>query len=95
VSSTERPTSSCSLILGALSTEDAAARQGLVVVDRMFTHEALALAMPRGDDEFRVAVDRALSQLYTSEGFPQLYTKWCGAVDASTELFFQFVALEE
>jgi polar amino acid transport system substrate-binding protein len=84
-----------SLVLGALSTEDAAARKDLVVVERTFTHNALALAMPRGDDEFRVAVDRALSQLYTSDAFPQLYTKWCGAVDTSTEMFFQFVALAE
>jgi polar amino acid transport system substrate-binding protein len=84
-----------SLILGALGTEEAATRQNLVVVERMFTQEALALAMPRGDDEFRVAVDRALSQLYASEGFKALYTKWCGAVDPPTEMFFQIVELAE
>jgi polar amino acid transport system substrate-binding protein len=84
-----------SLVLGALGTEEPSTRQNLMVVERMFTHEALALAMPRGDDEFRVAVDRALSEIYKSDGFAQLYTKWCGAKDTSAEMFFQLVSLDE
>jgi len=38
----------------------------LVVLDRMFTTAPLALAFRRGDDDFRLLVDRTLSRLYSS-----------------------------
>ena len=56
-----RPRRSCS------ARSIAAARDELVVLDRLFTHEPSALALARGDDDFRLAVDRALSQLYASK----------------------------
>jgi polar amino acid transport system substrate-binding protein len=81
-----------SLVLGVLGTEDTEARKTLVVVDRLFTHEPLGLAMPRGDDDFRLLVDRALSELFVSEEFPRLYTKWCGQFDAPTRTLFLYAA---
>jgi ABC-type amino acid transport substrate-binding protein len=84
-----------SIVLGVLGTQDSAARQNLVIVDRLFTHEAIALALPRDDDEFRLLVDRALSQLYASAEFAKLYTQWCGEFDAPTRTLFQFAALAE
>jgi polar amino acid transport system substrate-binding protein len=84
-----------SIILGALGSEEAASRENLVILDRMFTHETLALPIPRGDEEFRVIVDRSLSQLYASEEFATLYTKWLGPLDTNTRTFVEFVALAE
>ena len=36
------------LVIGAMSEE---AQERLVILDRMFTHDALALALPRGDED--------------------------------------------
>src|SRR5205823_3757479 len=36
----------------------------LLVIERNFTREPLALAMRRGDDQFRLIVDRSLSRLF-------------------------------
>ena len=47
----------------------------LVVLDRRFTVEPIALAMRRGDEDFRLLVDRALSQLLASDAFRTLYAK--------------------
>jgi ABC-type amino acid transport substrate-binding protein len=43
-----------------------AAPDSLRVGARFFSHEPYALALPRGDSEFRLAVDRALSRIYRS-----------------------------
>ena len=52
----------------------------LVVLDRQFTYAPIALAMERGDPDFRLAVDRALSQLYGSKDFSSLYATWFGSL---------------
>jgi len=75
-----------SLVLGALDAEE---RANLVVFDRLFTQESGALALARDDDDFRLLVDRALSQLYAANDFSALYTQWLGPFDASTRAFFQ------
>jgi ABC-type amino acid transport substrate-binding protein len=67
----------------------------LAVLDRMFTYEPLALALPRGDEDFRLAVDRALSRLYRSGEIRTLYAKWCGEPDANAVGFFQWNALPD
>ena len=41
----------------------------LTILDRQFTYEPIALAFARGDEDFRVVVDRALSRLFGSEEF--------------------------
>jgi len=38
----------------------------IAVADNYLTVEPYALALPRGDEEFRLAVDRALSHIYRS-----------------------------
>jgi polar amino acid transport system substrate-binding protein len=72
-------------VLGAM---DDSMRQNLVVLDRLFTHEPVALALARDNDEFRLAVDGALRTVYASPDFPALYTKWFGAFDERTRLYF-------
>lgn len=75
---------------------DAAKSRGeLVVLDRRFTDEQLALALRRGDEDFRLAVDRALSKLYGSPEFRKEYTKWFGEPDERAAAFFRAVALPE
>ena len=72
---------------------DPNARQDYVVLDRMLTHEAVGLPLARGDDDFRLVVDSALSRLFASTGFKDVYSKWVGSYDESTRTFFQWVAL--
>ena len=67
----------------------------LLVVDRIFTREPLALALRRGDDAFRLVVDRSLSRLFRSKDFAALYTSHFGTPDAGTLEFFQSVALPD
>jgi len=67
----------------------------LVVLDRMFTAEPMALAFARGDDDFRAFVDRTLSQLYAAGEFTDLYTMWFGAPDAATLAYFKWNTVPE
>jgi polar amino acid transport system substrate-binding protein len=78
-----------------LSAMDESTRGKVVVLDRLFTHESAALALAKGDDDFRALVDAALSEIYASNGFQELYTKWFGAFDDSTRTFFEWSALPQ
>jgi polar amino acid transport system substrate-binding protein len=70
------------------------ARTGNVaVLERQFTYERLALAIPRGDESFRLLVDRALSQLYLSGEIALLYAGSFGEPDANALAFFQWNTL--
>src|SRR5258705_4030611 len=76
---------------------EAAKRQGrgLVVLDRLFTYEPLALALARGDEDFRLLVDRALSTAYRSGEIGSLYATSFGEPDESALTFFRPNALPE
>jgi ABC-type amino acid transport substrate-binding protein len=67
-----------------------AARSGspeqLRLSDRYFTHEPYALALPRGDSDFRLAVDRALSRIYRSGAIGQIFTSAFGTGADPSEL---------
>jgi len=65
----------------------------LTVLDRHFTVEPLALVLRRGDEDFRLLVDRTLSQLYNSADFNTLYTKWFGEPDEAALEFYRWNAL--
>jgi ABC-type amino acid transport substrate-binding protein len=67
----------------------------LIVLDRRFTIEPLALVLQRGDEEFRLVVDRALSRQFAAEDFGDLYTKWFGKPDEEALLIFQLSTLPE
>jgi polar amino acid transport system substrate-binding protein len=79
-----------SVVLGAL---DPAQRKDFLILDRMLTHEAVSLALARGDEDFGLVVDRALSQMYESPRFGDLYRQWFGDFDDSARTFFQWVSL--
>ena len=72
-----------------------AAAGQLMVIERTFTREPLALALRRGDDAFRLVVDRSLSRLFRSPEMGPLYTRYFGAPDMGTLEFFQSVALPD
>jgi len=67
----------------------------LTVIDRAFTREPLALAMRRGDDAFRLLVDRSLSLLFRSKDLVPLFTTYFGPPDSRALEFFQAVALPD
>jgi CheY-like chemotaxis protein len=56
----------------------------LVVLDRRFTLAPVAIALRRGDEDARLAVDRALSRLYAAPEFRAAYAKWFGEPDEQT-----------
>jgi ABC-type amino acid transport substrate-binding protein len=75
--------------------EAAKSRGELVVIDRRFTDEQIALALKRGDEDFRLVVDRVLSRLYGSPEFRAEYAKWFGQPDERAAAFFRSVAQPE
>lgn len=82
-----------SILLDAAMRGPSAGR--LIVLQRRFTYAPLALALERGDADFRLAVDRALSQYIGSEGFRSLYVKWFGEPDENADTFFKLSTLPE
>jgi len=47
--------------------------ENLVLSDRFFSYEPYALAMPYGDNEFRLLVDTTLARLYRTQAIVKLY----------------------
>jgi polar amino acid transport system substrate-binding protein len=65
------------------------------VLDRYFTYEAVALGVPRGDEDFRLAVDRALSALFRSDGVAALYQPYFGKPSEPMLRFLQANSLSD
>ena len=72
---------------------DAVNRSGepahLQVLDRFFTRETLAFALPRDDEDLRLAVDSALSKLYWSDEFRSVFSRSFGPISDNTLLIFR------
>jgi ABC-type amino acid transport substrate-binding protein len=62
------------------------ARGNLRLSDQHFTVEPYALALPRGDHDFRLAVDRTLSRVYRSGAIETLFTSTFGKAAQPTGL---------
>lgn len=75
----------------ALAAMDDKASQNLKVLNRQITQEPLCLALPRGDEDFRLFVDSVLSDTYNSADFPALYGKYFGSLDDDSRNFFAWV----
>lgn len=67
----------------------------LLVIDRLFTYSPLALTFRRGDDDFRLLVDRTLSHMYGSGEIGGLYAKWFGEPDGNAMTFFRWNTLPD
>ncbi|MDH3314613.1 MAG: amino acid ABC transporter substrate-binding protein [Gammaproteobacteria bacterium] len=48
------------------------------LLDEDFSVEQYALALPRGDHEFRLAVNRVLARLYRTGAIQPIYNQWLG-----------------
>ena len=75
----------------AMAAMDDKARQELRILDRHITNEPLALAMPRGDEDLRLAVDSVLSSTYYAADYASLYGKYIGSLDDASRTFFNWV----
>jgi polar amino acid transport system substrate-binding protein len=80
-------------LLDAAQRSGAAAR--LIVLPRLYQHQPVALAMQRGDEDFRLAVDRALTAIFASPDFGALYAASFGEPEAETVAFYRVTALPE
>lgn len=65
-------------ILAYLASK-AATGSELRIANDYLSLEPYALAMPRGDDDFRLAVDRSLSHIYKSGGIVAVFAKTFGS----------------
>jgi polar amino acid transport system substrate-binding protein len=78
---------------------DAASRSegsgNLIVLNRHFTNEPLALVLARGDEDFRLTADRALSAFYRAQDFRAFFTGWFGPPDDDIVTFFHQTTLPE
>ena len=86
------------IIVGASCTaavRRSAAPGDLIVLDRLFTYEPVALVLPRGADDLRLIVDRTLSRLYRSGEIAAIYRSYFGEPDGNALFFFSVVALPE
>ena len=54
-------------------------RDRFVLSKQLFSFEPFALAIPRGDPDFQLVADRALSRLYRSGEIVDVYRKWFGS----------------
>jgi len=54
------------------------ARGSLKLLDEDFSIEPYAFAIPRGDADFRLAVNRVLARLYRSGEIVKVYDRWLG-----------------
>ena len=70
------------MLAGMIKGHPAAAR--ILLAATFLTIEPFALAMRRGDGDFRLAVDRALSQVYRSGEIATIFTRTFGAQEKPT-----------
>ena len=63
----------------------------LRVSNRYFSHEPYALGIARGDDDFRLVVDTALSRLYRSGAIVQIFVAAFGQAEPSDILKSMFL----
>lgn len=80
------------ILLGLLRGREGDA---LVLAEKSFTQEPYALAIPRGDEDFRLALDRALSRLYRSGEMLAIVRRHFGPPPPEVTLFYQWAALPE
>jgi putrescine:ornithine antiporter len=81
------------ILLDAVKSNKSA--KDLLVLDRQFTYERLALPIQRGDGDFRLLVDRTLSKEFASAGYRGTYAKWFGEPNEKSEIFFRWNSLPE
>jgi glutamate/aspartate transport system substrate-binding protein len=77
-----------SVLLGQVAAAQEPARYALL--GALYSIEPYALVLPRGDPDFRLAVNRALSDIYHKSTLHQLYGRWFGS-DAVPSLTLRMI----
>jgi putrescine:ornithine antiporter len=67
----------------------------LIVLERQYTYEPMALVFTRDDADLRLLVDRTLSRLYRTGEIAGIYATYFGDPDATALSFFRFMTLPE
>ncbi len=81
------------ILLGVL--RGAAQQERFAVSGGTFTYEPYGLAIPRGDEDFRLVIDQALSFLYRTGAILDVYERYFGEPDRDVGRFYQTVKLPE
>lgn len=71
------------LIGGAVRAKDPKA---LALLNDRLSYEPYGLVLPRGDYNFRLAINTALSQIYSSEQIDDVFSRWFSAFGKPTPL---------
>ena len=58
----------------------------LAIADQYFSYEPYGLMLRRGDADFRLAVNRELARLYRSGEIIEIYERWFGPFDRTSNL---------
>lgn len=67
----------------------------LVVGERLYSHEPYGLALAKGDEDFRLLVDRSLSRLYRTLAITPIFTRYFGSPGPAVLALYQMNALPE
>ncbi|MGG7647837.1 amino acid ABC transporter substrate-binding protein [Pseudomonas sp. ES4] len=73
-------------------TKEGAARN-LMVLDRIFEYSPVAMMVDRNDEDFRLLVDTALSEAYSSGAIEKGYDQYLGGTDDTVKKLFRVYAL--
>jgi polar amino acid transport system substrate-binding protein len=76
-----------------LATDKSASN--LVLLDRIFEYAPTAMAVDRNDEDFRLLVDTALSDMYRSGEIEQAFDKYLGGADDTAKKLFKVYALPQ
>ena len=60
----------------------------LALLDDDFSLEQYAIAMPKGDHDFRLAVNRTLARIYRTGAIKQIYDRWLGSLGEPSVLLY-------
>jgi ABC-type amino acid transport substrate-binding protein len=64
------------VLMGQIIARDG--RERYALSNRLYSFEPFALAIPRGDVDFRLVADKALSRLYRSGEILKVFNSWFG-----------------
>ena len=67
----------------------------VLISKKAFTNEPYAIAIPRGDEDLRLQVDRALSGVYQSGKIIEILTRYFGKPTPEIALFYSFATIPD
>ncbi|MEG2796860.1 MAG: transporter substrate-binding domain-containing protein, partial [Pseudomonas sp.] len=65
----------------------------LVLLERIFEYAPTAMAVDREDEDFRLLVDTALSEMYRSGDIERAFEKYLGGAGDSAKKLFKIYAI--